>query len=664
MRNAFAAALLLLLFSAAALADTPNDSNASNARWTRVSSPHFTVITDSSEKDGRRVASQLERMRAVFHVLMPTAGDDAGVPITVLALKNKKSFRTVEPAAYLAKDQLNLAGLFLRTQNRNYILLRLDAEGDHPFATVYHEYTHYMLRKSEPWIPLWLNEGLAEFYQNTSLQDKDVRLGQPDVNDILYLRQQKLIPLTTLLTVDHNSPYYHDEQKGSIFYAESWALTHYLEVADSRNKTSKIADYSRRLVAHQDSVTAAQAAFGDLKQLERALDTYVAGAEFSQFSLRTPITFAEDSFTAAPIPATEANSIRAGILLNVDRTAEADALLQSVLAADPKNALAHETMGDLKLRQNNFDAARTWYSEAVALDQASYLAHYNFAVLTLQTGDRAHDDTVEASLKSAIKLNPNFAPAYDALANFYASRHENLAEAHHLNLIAIQLEPENLAFRLNSANVLAESGQLPVALRVLNAAKPLAKSLAETDSVTTRIDQIERLQATEKQIADGQADQQSKPQSETANSAQHAESTQTSNTTVTTGTTTVARRNGRIVVNNTPGPTAPAFPIGSPTGPHHTASGTLRSVTCTYPTLLTLTLDNPGKPGASGKPATGKPIELYSNNYFKITFTTTYDTDRDILPCTEIEGLKARIDYGEVNDPRVAGQIVAIELSK
>ncbi len=645
MRNVFAAALLLFFFSATALADDPN------ARWTRVTSPHFTVITDSNEKDARRVASQFERMRAVFHVLMPTVGDDAGSSITVLALKNKKSFRTIEPAAYLGKDQLNLAGLFLRTQNRNYILLRLDAEGEHPFVTVYHEYTHYMLRKSEAWIPLWLNEGLAEFYQNTTLQDKDVYVGQPDANDIEYLRQQPLIPLATLLAVDHNSPYYHDEQKGSVFYAESWALTHYLEVNDYKNKTHLISDYSRRLIAHEDPVAAAQAAFGDLKQLGRALSSYISGSSFSQFRLLTPVTFSEDSFHTEPIPATEANSIRAGVLLNVERTAEADALLQSVLAADPKNALAHETMGDLKLRQHDLDAARTWYGEAVALDQASYLAHYNFAVLTLQTGDRTHDETVEASLKSALKLNPNFAPAYDGLANFYASRHRNLAEAHHLNLTAVQIEPENLAYRLNTANVLTENGQFPDALRVLKLAKPLAKSLAETDSVITRIDQIERLEATEKQIADRQA----KPQSETAGSPQQTDPTQSS----TTGTTTVARRNGRIVVVNTPGPAAPAFPTGAPTGPHHTASGTLRGITCTYPTLLTLTLETSGK---SNTP--GKPVQLYSNNYFKITFTTTYDTTRDILPCTEIEGLKARIDYGEVNDPRVAGQIVAIELSK
>jgi hypothetical protein len=137
----------------------------SGPHWIEVRSPHFTVLTNSSEKDGRHVASQFERMRTVFHILMPSASDDAAAPITVLALKDKASFRTLEPEAYLGKNKLELAGFFQRAADKNYVLLRLDTEGDHPYATVYHEYTHYMLRKDEGWMPLWLNEGIAEFYQ-------------------------------------------------------------------------------------------------------------------------------------------------------------------------------------------------------------------------------------------------------------------------------------------------------------------------------------------------------------------------------------------------------------------------------------------------------------------------------------------------------------------
>jgi hypothetical protein len=34
------------------------------------------------------------------------------------------------------------------------------------------------------------------------------------------------------------------------------------------------------------------------------------------------------------------------------------------------------------------------------------------------------------------------------------------------------------------------------------------------------------------------------------------------------------------------------------------------------------------------------------------------------LHCTDIEGLKAKVQYAEVSDKSVAGQIVSVELSK
>ena len=92
-------------------------------------------------------------MRSVFHTLFPRLQTDTGAPIIVLAIKDEKDFRALEPTAYLAKGQLKLGGLFLRGPEKNYVLLRLDAEGEHPYATVYHEYTHLLLSKAE-WMPL------------------------------------------------------------------------------------------------------------------------------------------------------------------------------------------------------------------------------------------------------------------------------------------------------------------------------------------------------------------------------------------------------------------------------------------------------------------------------------------------------------------------------
>jgi hypothetical protein len=132
----------------------PLAAHAAPERWVEVRSPNFVVLTDLNEKQGRKLAVQFEQMRAVFRKLIPTASDGAGSPIIVVALKDKKEFQALEPPAYLAKGQLNLAGLFLRAPDKNYILLRLDAEGEHPFATVYHEYTHFMMRNASEWLPL------------------------------------------------------------------------------------------------------------------------------------------------------------------------------------------------------------------------------------------------------------------------------------------------------------------------------------------------------------------------------------------------------------------------------------------------------------------------------------------------------------------------------
>ncbi len=99
-----------------------------NENWVEVRSPHFIVLTDSNEKQGRHIADQFERVRSVFHVLFPKANVDPASPIVVIALKDKKGFQALEPEDYLGKGRLNLAGFFLRAPDKNYILLRLDVQ--------------------------------------------------------------------------------------------------------------------------------------------------------------------------------------------------------------------------------------------------------------------------------------------------------------------------------------------------------------------------------------------------------------------------------------------------------------------------------------------------------------------------------------------------------
>ena len=625
-----------LLLTASAVA------RAANPAWVEVQSEHFTVLTDANEKKARQILDQFERMRWVFQTVYTKANVDPVAPIIIVAVKDRKEFLGFEPEAYLAKGQLNLAGYFLSVPDKNYIALRLDAEGDHPFATVYHEYTHLQMAKAAEWLPLWLNEGLAEFFQNTDIHNKDVQLGEPSADDILYLRQNRLIPLATLLKVDVNSPYYHEEQKGSVFYAESWALTHYFEITDRKNNTHRLHDYIELMSQHQDSLVAAQKAFGDLNQLQKQLYDYVLQGSFGYFNLSTVAApLDEASYKVQPVTEAQADAVRADFLAYEQRSADARTLLTAVLKDDQNNVLAHETMGFLEFRSGNREAAKKWYEEAVKLDSQSYLAHYYFATMSVTTNDPAVEAQAVASLQEAIKLNPRFAPAYDELAWVYAKQPDKLQDAHLLNLQAVALEPANISYRLNTASVLLQSGRPEDAIRVLQTAQGVAKTPQDSSMIAQRLAQLEQMQAA-LVSAEGAA-KSAKDQSGPAGPPAGRVATRLADVTdFKTGGSTIIEAD------------APKHPTEEPHGPWHTVKGTIEKVTCGDPAILEITLT-----GA------GKPVSLYNNNYYRIEFAATnFTPEGEIHPCKDLQGMKASVKYSETADKSVDGQIVAIELSK
>ena len=599
--------------------------------WLEVRSPHFTVATNSSEKQGRQVAGQFERMRSVFHARFPQIEVDPAVPIVVLAVQDEKDFRALEPAVYLSRGSLKLAGLFLRAPDKNYVLMRLDAGGEHPYQVLYHEYTHLILSKTEEWLPLWLNEGTAEFYETTQIRDKDVTIGEPSKENVYLLRRNRLLPLSTLLSVDRNSPYYHEEDKGTIFYAESWALTHYLILQDSRQHTRRLSDYMNLLHQKVDSVTAAVRAFGDLKRLQAELEAYVAQPAFNYGADPIATEADEGAYKARPLTATQSDAVRADFLAYDERVKDARTLLEQVLHDDPNNGLAHETMGYLEFRQGRMEQAREWYAQAVKLDSQSYLTHYYFAAMSINRGPMGPDTEaqVEASLRAAIKLNPGFAPPYDRLAVFYGARRENLDEAHRLNLQAVQLDPGNIGYRVNTASVLLIMQRENDAIAVLQNALQVAKKPEEVAAVQTQMENLQQVVSARRQMEE--ENRRLKERMESALSDKPDCSAGASDQAVAS-------------------PTPPHQEL--PRGPHRSERGTLKNVRCSGPAILDVDVDTGGH-----------TIALHSANYYKIAFTALNFTPKSELnPCADLEGTRARVEFVAGSGNTKSGGIVSIEM--
>src|ERR1700739_204396 len=614
-------ALALMLAAACPVALAAPD------QWIEASSSHFVVLTNANEKEARHVLDQFERMRWIFQTLFPKLNTDPPAPIFVYAAKNGKTFQSVEPQAYLAKGQLTLAGYFLTSQENNYILLRLDAEQEHRFATVYHEYTHLQFRSAGEWMPLWLNEGMGGFFQNTDIRDKDVLLGEPSADDILYLRQQSLIPLPVLFKVDAKSPYYHQEEKGTVFYAEAWALTHFLLITDRENKTDRVTAYMNLMAHHEDPVVAAEKAFGSLKRRARALESDIHASQYKQFVIHSTAAPIDDSaYTVKPVTQVDADAGRAEILALVQREKESRDIIDAILKTDPKNVRALETMGNIEFRAGHHEAARKWYGEAIKLDSKSYLANYFFASISMRESGDDSDPAIESSFRSAIQLNPKFAPAYDGLATYYAIHHIKLDEAYSLPTSAVKLDPGNLYTRINAANVATVIGHYTEAIAVLQGAARLARNPGEAAMVQSRIDQVNQTQQIRAQVENEHRAQQADQQTQSA-------------------TKQIAQV---VAIDSTPNHPSEA------NGPKHSFIGIMREVTCSYPTIIEFRIED-----------AKSSVNLYSNNFSKIDLTVVGFTPKGSMnPCTDFNGLKARVQYAETTDKSVDGQVFAIELRK
>jgi|tagenome__1003787_1003787.scaffolds.fasta_scaffold20990102_2 hypothetical protein len=592
--------------------------------WLEVRSPHFVVVTNANEKNGRRIADQFERMRSVFHVAFPKLQIDPSAPIVVLAIKDDKDFRALEPEAYLAKGSLKLGGLFLRAPEKNYVLMRVGAEGEHPYSVIYHEYTHLLTSNSE-W-PLWMNEGFAEYYENTDINNSDVSLGQASTENILFLRQNRLLPLRTLFAVDQNSPYYHEENKGSIFYAQSWALVHYLRTTDRLQKTQRLAEYLNLLERNEDPLTAATKAFGDLNLLQVALEDYIRGERFLYIKFEANIEVDDTAFKVQPLPPPQADAVRADFLAYNQRFSDSQALLDHVLQADPNNTLAHETKGFLAFREGHLGDAKKWYKQAVQLDSQSYLANYYYAVMAMSdSGSSAEEDAIESSLRAAIKLNPSFGPAFDRLAVFLGMHHKNLDEARMMALNAVSLEPSNVFYRVNVANVYMEMQEGKNAVDVLHAAAKLAKKPAEVQFVDNALMHAQEYEQSQQRYAE----QKQQFEKATDNSS------------------------GQVVDVREGGIPKLKRRDFVPRGPHHFLIGVLKNIHCEDP-VMELTVSSKGK-----------DVAMHADNYFNLPFAALgFQPSGDLKPCSDLENRPAKVEYVESANPAVSAQLISVELHK
>lgn len=456
---------------------------ARHDNWVEVRSPNFIVISNGNEKQARKTALQFEEIRQVFRQSLKIASSHPSPMITVIAAKDEDTMKQLLPEDYV-KGHAHHAGYFVGGMNIYFAVVELD-EGDEDYETFYHEYYHSLTVPYFPNLPLWVAEGLAEFYGHTQIEGKSVGMGQADSNLLAELQRQPLIPLDVLFKIDRSSPYYNENHKTSIFYAESWALTHYLMLGDRSAHRPAFAAYLNALDQGKSQQEAAAESFGDLKKLQSNLTNYLRSAAF--FYMKMPFTaeISDSDLKAEPISDAVAEAYEGGFEALRQRPDDAKRLLDEALTADPKLPQAYEYTAISQYIGGDHAGALAAVSKAVDLDPNNSLTRYLRAELaTMTNGFMAAPEQVEDDLRKSISLDPNFAPPYGLLAVYMSAHDENLPEALSFAQKAVSFEPANATYQLALAQVLARMDKFDDARMAALRAQAWARQPQEKNEAT------------------------------------------------------------------------------------------------------------------------------------------------------------------------------------
>ena len=518
MRRLFPRLLPLALLAALAAAPPARAEGG----WVSVRSQNFLVEGAAGERELRRVASRLEEYRAAFARLLPGTHLDSGVQTAVVVFPDDAAYDPFKP---LLRGQAarGVAGYFQPGSDVNYITLALGRGAARDPSTLLHEYTHLLVNNHFRGAPLWLKEGLAEFYSTARISGDGRRmtLGEPPAQRVRDLRGRALMPLVTLFAVDQASPYYSEPGRRALFYAQSWALVHYLSEGRGGVRREGLARFTGLLAEGASVEEALRGAFGaGVGEIEEGLGYYVrlarygAGAE----EIVRPTDF-DPRLSARPLTEAEATARLGDLLLHTDREGEAEKYLLRALELNPRLAPARVSLGSLRLRQQRHAEAREQLQQAAEADPQNHLAHHHLGDALHREGTSAaperitvkefegRTEAIRAALRRAIELAPGFVESYRLLATVEIERGDRPAEAAALLAKASALAQgrADLALMLAQAEMLV--GRLEEARRL---AEPLARRAgdgllsAQAAALLTRIE-ARRRQAELESARDGSA---------------------------------------------------------------------------------------------------------------------------------------------------------------
>lgn len=326
-------------------------------------------------------------------------------------------------------------------------------------------------------IPPWFNEGLAEYYHTFKIEgNREVSLGLPLPSHLQLLQQYKMTSLADLFAVSSYGLLQMKDKERSVFYAQSWALVHYLIQGGKGKGLGKFLDALGKGVEREKAF--ADAFQMNYEQMEKELRKYISRASYnySKVKFENELTF-DTKMIVKPVDEGEANAYLGDLLYHMNRVQDSEPYLSKALAANPDSLVANMTMGMVRLREEKFDEARLYLDKAVSENSNNQFACYRYAFVLLRSGT-VSKETAEKSmalLKRSVELDPKFFPSYSLMAFAALASGVGMDDATSAVSSALKFKPNDASLLLDLASLYLRSD------RVEDAGKLAEKAAMLTD---------------------------------------------------------------------------------------------------------------------------------------------------------------------------------------
>lgn len=439
------------------------------ATWTEVRTEHFTIVTDAPGSNAGSIGRRIEEFAYFLRALNPGLRVYPSLPTDIYVFRSDEEMKQFTP-----HGAENISGYSSAGPGRSLFVTSAETDNEERAQVVCHEYTHLFIGTNFTDTPVWLNEGLAQYYQTFRQRGRHAEFGHELDGRREWLDSHPPVSLEVLFAMKTSARAYQaDNDLRTTTYVEGWGIVHYLKADPAR-----AARFDSVLV-HMRRGATAPAAFREQfpsdhwEALVHDVQQYVHTGMLRNNSVTLEPADVQDTRDRT-LSDGDALAALGDLSLALNADDDATALYKAALEREPGHARAQAALGYLADRAGDSARAEAAYVKAVPAAGKDVRVPLLAALGTLQRAHRVYEATKEPSsayeayvlaararFRRCLEIDPHHPEALGGLGITFLELGEVPDEAVHALEAATDALPSYAGYRtaLRSAREARGGGQ-------------------------------------------------------------------------------------------------------------------------------------------------------------------------------------------------------------